>query len=99
MGLWLCTGLIALLFMEVATPTFIAQFDVRPNRLFIEYLDAPREVGGMLLKGFEVEVVLGLLVTAAGAWALWRAFAPLAMVPAVKALSARIALFMVYFAW
>ena len=97
-GLWLFAGLIALLFMEVATPTFIAQFDVRPNRLFIEYLDAPKEVGGMLLKGFAIEVALGLLVTAVGAWALWRAFAPLAMVPAVKALSARIALFMVYFA-
>ncbi len=30
--------------MELATPAFILQYDVRPNRLFIEYLKYPKEV-------------------------------------------------------
>ena len=34
--------------MEVSTPTFIAEYDTRPNRLFIEYLNHPKEVLGML---------------------------------------------------
>ena len=35
---WATFALIFIVFMEVSTPQFIMQFDVRPNRLFIEYL-------------------------------------------------------------
>ncbi|MDP3519934.1 MAG: hypothetical protein Q8S02_04870 [Hydrogenophaga sp.] len=45
-------GLVLLLtaFMELATPAFIAQYDSRPNYLFIEYLGYVKEVGGTLVK-------------------------------------------------
>jgi phosphoglycerol transferase len=38
--------------MELATPSFLMQYDTRPNRLFIEYLVYPKEVMTMLLKGY-----------------------------------------------
>ncbi|RYE74241.1 MAG: LTA synthase family protein, partial [Oxalobacteraceae bacterium] len=39
---WTTLALIFILFMEVASPQFIMQYDVRPNRLFIEYPNNPR---------------------------------------------------------
>jgi len=30
--------------VEVAMPEFIMQYDLRPNRLFVEYLNYPQEV-------------------------------------------------------
>ncbi|WCO02757.1 LTA synthase family protein [Psychroserpens ponticola] len=51
--------LFLLLFMELATPNFILQYDTRPNRLFVEYLEYPKEVFGMLLKSF-----LGIMIFA-----------------------------------
>ncbi|WP_431134993.1 LTA synthase family protein [Psychroserpens mesophilus] len=44
--------LFLLLLMELATPNFILQYDTRPNRLFVEYLEYPKEVFGMLFKSF-----------------------------------------------
>ncbi|WP_438969805.1 LTA synthase family protein [Methylophaga sp.] len=52
-----------LVFMEVATPTFILEYDLRPNRLFIEYLKYPSEVGAMLWNGFRVPLLLGISLT------------------------------------
>lgn len=95
-GLWLYVGLVALLFMEVATPTFIAEFDVRPNRLFVEYLNAPKEVGGMLMKGFSLQVTLGLIVTVAGSWLLWRFFQPVRYMLLPSALATRLSYVAVY---
>ncbi|MDR2130583.1 MAG: LTA synthase family protein [Odoribacteraceae bacterium] len=47
-----CPALLILaLFLELSTPSFIHQYDTRPNRLFLEYLIYPREVIPMLLKG------------------------------------------------
>ncbi len=56
-----------LLFLELATPTFIKQYDTRPNRLFVEYLMYPKEVLEMLFKGYGwvillVTIILGLLI-------------------------------------
>jgi len=53
----ICLGL--LLFMELATPNFLLQYDTRPNRLFVEYLVYPKEVANMLIKslGWQILVV------------------------------------------
>ena len=37
--------------LEVATPPFIMEYDVRPNLLFVEYLKYPQEVFSMLFVG------------------------------------------------
>ncbi|MDR2415034.1 MAG: LTA synthase family protein [Odoribacteraceae bacterium] len=44
-------ALLLVLFLELATPAFIQQYDTRPNRIFLEYLVYPREVIPTLLKG------------------------------------------------
>lgn len=51
-AVWMVSSVALLLFMELATPAFIAQYDVRPNRLFVEYLGYPQEVISTLWNGF-----------------------------------------------
>lgn len=64
----LCFGGTA--FMELATPSFIAQFDSRPNRLFVEYLVYPKEVGSTLLAGYPLQLSAALLALSAAVWLL-----------------------------
>jgi phosphoglycerol transferase MdoB-like AlkP superfamily enzyme len=68
---WLAASLIAMLFLELATPQFIIEFDSRPNRLFIDYLQYPREVLAMLWGGYRtlLLVAIGAVVTL-GFWTL-----------------------------
>ena len=35
---WSLLALTLIIFIELSTPSFVAQYDVRPNRLYIEYL-------------------------------------------------------------
>lgn len=60
--LWAVVVVFMFLFMEVATPTFIAEYDTRPNRLFIEYLNYPREVISMLWEGYLPTIIAGLIL-------------------------------------
>jgi len=69
---WSTLALVFVVFMETASPPFIAQFDVRPNRLFIEYLANPKEVMSMLWEGFRAAVLLGLACTLLLGAALYR---------------------------
>jgi phosphoglycerol transferase MdoB-like AlkP superfamily enzyme len=57
---WGTFTLIFIVFMELSSPQFIMQFDVRPNRLFIEYLSYPSEVIGTLWNGFRIALILGV---------------------------------------
>ncbi|WP_330961839.1 LTA synthase family protein [Photobacterium sp. 53610] len=60
---WLVAGLWVLVYMELATPTFITEYNLRPNRLFLEYLIYPKEVFSMLWVGYKAELAIGLLGT------------------------------------
>lgn len=51
--------------MEVATPTFILEYDLRPNILFVEYLAYPQEVFLMLVGGYKLNMFIGLTTLAA----------------------------------
>ena len=42
--IWLTLGSVFFLFMELATPSFIATYDFRPNRLFFEYLSSHMDI-------------------------------------------------------
>jgi phosphoglycerol transferase MdoB-like AlkP superfamily enzyme len=82
---WSTLALVFVVFMEFSTPQFIMQYDVRPNRLFVEYLADPVEVGATLWNGFRTAVILGMsgtvllgvaifrLLRAAPAPAMWTA--------------------------
>jgi phosphoglycerol transferase MdoB-like AlkP superfamily enzyme len=60
---WVLLSLVLLVFLEAATPGFILEYDIRPNRIFVEYLKYPHEVFGMLWQGFKVELFFGLMMT------------------------------------
>lgn len=60
---WVSLALVFIVFMELASPQFIMQYDVRPNRLFIEYLSYPAEVFATLWYGFRLAVVVSLFGT------------------------------------
>jgi phosphoglycerol transferase MdoB-like AlkP superfamily enzyme len=45
--------LIFVVFMECSTPSFVDQFDSRPNILFVEYLDHPVEVASTLFAAYK----------------------------------------------
>ena len=62
---WSLGALIFIVFLELSTPSFILQYDIRPNRLYIEYLKYPQEVFSTLWHGFRVPLLLGLALTAA----------------------------------
>ncbi len=50
--------LFLILFVELATPDFVKQYDTRPNKIFLDYLIYPREVVGMLLKSYLVSIIV-----------------------------------------
>lgn len=62
---WAVIGLGLLIFMELATPAFIQQYDIRPNRLFVEYLKYPKEVFATLWNGFRAPFLGGIFLTIA----------------------------------
>lgn len=68
---WLTLGLWLMLFLEISTPSFVTEYGVRPNRLYIEYLIYPKEVLAMLWAGRKGELLLALvfsLLTLGGGW-------------------------------
>jgi len=70
---WAAVWFAVFMFMECATPSFINQYDVRPNRLFFEYLGNPREVGMTLWADYKFQLLGALLLVATGAYGAWRA--------------------------
>lgn len=60
------------LFFELATPNFISQYDTRPNQLFIEYLIYPKEVIGMLYKGYLPSIIATIIFLSAFVYTLIR---------------------------
>lgn len=69
---WLVATSTLLVMLEAATPGFMAEYGLRPNRLFIEYLAYPREVFSTLLKGRTLQCLLLAVLCAAATWAGWR---------------------------
>jgi phosphoglycerol transferase MdoB-like AlkP superfamily enzyme len=53
---WVLIAIVLLVFLEAATPGFIMEYDVRPNRIFVEYLKYPHEIMSMLWTGFKVHI-------------------------------------------
>lgn len=70
--IWTLLGLWFLVYMEISTPTFIMEYDVRPNRLFVEYLIYPKEVLGMLWSGYKIELFIGATVSTATLYFGWK---------------------------
>ncbi len=69
-------GVIVVLFigLEALTPSYITEFDGRPDRVFIEGLRYPREVSSMLWTGHRTAMVTLSLVCCATIFATYWAF-------------------------
>lgn len=58
----------ATFFLEASTPSFITQYDSRPNYLFVEYLAYPKEVFSMLAGSHLLELLGFTSITFVLAW-------------------------------
>jgi phosphoglycerol transferase MdoB-like AlkP superfamily enzyme len=73
---WVVLATVLLVFLELATPGFITEYDVRPNRLFVEYLKYPNEVFSMLWRGFRIHVFVGIGFTTLACWLVIQYMSP-----------------------
>lgn len=55
----------AIAFMEFATPSFVNQYDSRPNQLFVDYLIYPKEVARTLAAGYGWQFAGAIIAVAA----------------------------------
>lgn len=58
-------------FIEAATPSFIIQYDLRPNVWFIEYLKYPDEVFSTLYKAYKLQLLLAITLTLGASYYLF----------------------------
>lgn len=72
LNLWFTVWAVVFVVMEIITPAYIDAYDVRPNRLFVEYLSYPKEVLSMLVKGYLMTVILGILALFFSAYGAYR---------------------------
>lgn len=70
--LWLAGWLALIVWNEAATPDFVGEFGVRPNRLYLEYLGDLREVLPTLWGAHRGALTTGLVLSAASALLGWR---------------------------
>lgn len=73
---WVILAIVLLVFLEAATPGFIGEYDVRPNRIFVEYLKYPHEVFGMLWRGFKIHIFAGVGLSLFAFWLARRFMQP-----------------------
>lgn len=55
-------------FMEFSTPSFINQYDSRPNYLFVEYLEHYREVSATLLAEYPLQLLVAAIMVPLLSW-------------------------------
>jgi phosphoglycerol transferase MdoB-like AlkP superfamily enzyme len=58
MTAWFCF----ILFMEFSTPSFINQYDSRPNHIFVEYLSHYKEVSSTLLAQYPLQLLIAAIL-------------------------------------
>ena len=71
-GWWYRLWWMLFVLLEVSTPQFILEYDTRPNRLYVEYLNSPREVSTMLWHGYKGVLLLATLGLALLGWVGFR---------------------------
>jgi len=59
--------------LELATPSFLEEYDTRPNYLFVEYLKYPKEILSTLWGAYPLQVVLMCVTIPLALWGSHRA--------------------------
>ncbi len=67
-GWWYRAWWLAFVLLEVSTPQFILEYDTRPNRLYVEYLNSPQEVSAMLWHGYKGVLLAGVIALLLLGW-------------------------------
>ncbi|MFA5521965.1 MAG: LTA synthase family protein [Castellaniella sp.] len=93
-GIWFLLVWMLVVIPEVSTPGFIAEYDTRPDRLYVEYLGHPREVFGMLWKAYRTALLGAAVLIAVFFW-LGLALFPRLPADAPLSLAARVGLTLV----
>ncbi len=62
LNFYILAFLVLALFIECASFPFFAQYDLRPNYLFIEYLEYPKEVTSLLFKDYKMEFIVAFIL-------------------------------------
>lgn len=62
--LYLALSFVAIAFVELSTPSFVNQFDLRPNVLYVEYLKYPKEVMSTLWEAYKLQLIFTVLFSA-----------------------------------
>ena len=62
LNVYILSFLILAVFIECASFPFFAQYDLRPNYLFIEYLEYPQEVSSLLFKDYKLQFIAAFLI-------------------------------------
>jgi len=62
----------AIVYMEVATVPFVAQYDSRPNRIFVDYLIYPREVFGTIWADYKLNIFVAVILVGVTLFFAWR---------------------------
>jgi phosphoglycerol transferase MdoB-like AlkP superfamily enzyme len=68
---WLALLAGLLIYMEAATPSFINQYDTRPNQIFYEYLNSPGEVFSTLWADYKLQLFIGAALLLAAIVLIW----------------------------
>lgn len=63
-AVYLALVFVAIVFVELSTPSFINQFDLRPNVLYVEYLKYPKEVISTLWEAYRLQLIFTVLFSA-----------------------------------
>jgi phosphoglycerol transferase MdoB-like AlkP superfamily enzyme len=86
---WFALCFIVILFLELATPQFLIEYDSRPGAMLLQYLAYPSEISAMLWRGYRGTLLTTVVVLGGASW--WsfgyfcRAVAPGADVRALRA--------------
>jgi len=71
-AVYLTACFVLILFMEFSTPSFVNEFDQRPNFIFVEYLQYPKEVFSTLMGAYAVALIGATVLTLVAGWYFYR---------------------------
>ena len=70
--LYLLAMVLVIGFLEFATPSFVEEYDTRPNYLFVEYLRYPKEVLATLWGAYPAQLLASAILLPALGFVLWK---------------------------
>jgi len=77
-----------IIYIENATFPFFAQYDVRPNFKFVEYLEYPKEVFSMIIADYKLALSVAFVIISLFSWIFLRktkeSFLPVLQTPLLK---------------